>query len=166
MKKYITIIIVVIIIIAFIFTFNVTSSRYMGQFDGTAEDVVAIPVMSLENPSFSYSPERMLPGYVDESDFYVDNYDEKNTNEVLMKYYFRITLDSEIPIKVTITGEDGTELTITDNRTEEHELLYDTKTRTKYHIKLEWNEKDDSYEYAGKDIKLTVDLIATQVVEA
>ena len=159
------ILLVFCVIFLFLFTFNVTSSRYMGTISGEVSDIVAIPVLSLEKPSFSYTPEKMLPGYTDESDFYVSNYDDQNTNEVLMKYYLRVRVDSEIPVNVILTSEDGTELKLTDGRTEEYELLYNERMRTKYHIKIEWNENDDSYEYAGKDVKLIVDLIATQVVE-
>ena len=151
--------------ILFVFTFNVTSSRYKGELQGEAKDIVAIPIISLDNPTFNYTLEKMLPGDIRESDFYVSNYDEKNTNEVLMKYYLKVTLDSEIPIEVTLTDEEGTVLTLNDKKTEKYELPYDDKMKTKYHIKVEWNEDDNSYEYAGKDISLTIDLIAVQVVD-
>ena len=165
-KKKPCILLVFSVSILFLFTFNVTSSRYMGELEGEAKDIVAIPTISLENPTFNYTLDKMLPGDIRESDFYVSNFDNENTNEVLMKYYLKVTLNSEIPVKVTLTGEDGTELTLLDDkRTEEYELPYDTIMTTKYHIKIEWDEAEDSYEYAGKDISLTIDLIAIQVVE-
>ena len=165
LKKIPFIILVFSVGILFLFTFNVTSSRYMGSLDGTAKDVVGIPVIDLENPTFSYTPDLMLPGSIREADFYVSNYDKQNTNEVLMKYYLKVTLDSEIPVDVTITNEDGTELTLQDNKTEEFELPYEDMTKTKYHLKIEWDEEKDSYNYAGKDVNLKIDLIATQVVK-
>ena len=151
--------------ILFLFTFNVTSSRYMGELVGSANDVVAVPIISLDNPNFTYEAQDMLPGDVRESDFYVNNYENDLTNEVAMKYYLKIKLDSVIPLTVTLTDKDDTEIVLDDNRTKEFELPYKEKMRDKYHIKIEWNEKDNSYEYAGKDIKLTIDLISTQVVE-
>ena len=167
LKKKTCILSVFSVSILFLFTFNVTSSRYMGQLKGEVEDIVAIPVISMENPTFTYTNKKMLPGDVDESDFFVSNYDKDNkTNEVLMKYYFKVTLDSEIPVKVTLTDADGTELKLLDDkRTEEYKLPYDNMMKTKYHIKIEWDKEDNSYEYADKDIMLTIDLTATQVIE-
>ncbi len=171
MKKYNlkdkkTISLIFCISILFLFTFNVTSSRYMGELKGEADDVVAIPVLSLDNPTFNYTLENMLPGDVDESDFYVNNYNEENTNEVLMKYYLTLKVDTEIPVKVTLTSDDGTEITLNEGKTDEYELPYDQgEVRKKFHIKVDWDKADNSYEYAGKNIKLTVDLEATQVVE-
>ena len=166
LKKKPCILLVFSICILFLFTFNVTTSRYLGILEGNSSDVVALPILSLDNPTFTYTNKKMLPGDVDESDFFVSNYDKDNkTNEVLMKYYLKVTLDSEIPVKVTLTDENGTELTLDDKRTEEYELPYDEMMKTKYHIKIEWDKEDNNYEYAGKDISLTIDLIAIQVVD-
>lgn len=166
LKKKPCILLVFSICILFLFTFNVTTSRYLGILEGNSSDVVALPILSLDNPTFTYTNKKMLPGDVDESDFYVNNYDDKNSNEVLMKYYLKVQVDSTIPIKVTLTDENGTELKLLDDkRTEEYELPYDEMMKTKYHIKIEWDKKDNNYEYAGKDISLTIDLIAIQVVD-
>ncbi len=151
--------------ILFLFTFDFSSSRYMGQLEGKAEDVIAIPIISLDNPTFNYRPDDMLPGYVDESDFYVKNYDDTKQNEVLMKYHLKIQIDSIIPVKVALTSEDGTEMDLTENKTEEYELPYTRKMLTKYHIKIEWAEQDNDFKYANEDIKLTIDLVSVQVVE-
>ncbi len=166
LKKKPCILLVFSICILFLFTFNVTTSRYLGILEGNSSDVVALPILSLDNPTFTYTNKKMLPGDVDESDFYVNNYDDKNSNEVLMKYYLKVQVDSTIPIKVTLTDENGTELKLLDDkRTEEYELPYDEMMKTKYHIKIEWDKEDNNYEYAGKDINLTIDLIAIQVVD-
>ena len=155
--------------ILFLFTFNVTSSRYMGQVEGKAEDIVAIPVISLDDPTFNYSPNDMIPGFVDESDFYVKNYDDTKNNEVLMNYDLNVQIDSIIPIKVTLIGEDGKEIELTGNKTKEFELPYINtdldKKMTKFHIKIEWDEQYNDSKYANENIKLTIDLKATQVVE-
>ena len=166
LKKKPCILLVFSVSILFLFTFNVTSSRYMGQLEGEVEDIVAIPVISMENPTFNYIPKNMVPGYVDESDFFVNNYDNEKQNEVLMKYTLKVTLDSVVPIKVTLTSENGTEINLDEgNKTEEYELSYTGMQKTKYHIKLAWDEKDNSYEYANQKIKISIDLTATQVIE-
>ena len=152
------------IIILFLFTFNVTSSRYMRTLMGEKEDVVAVPILNLDNTTFNYTLKNMLPGDVDESDFYVNNYESEKTNEVLMKYYLKVKMVSEIPVTITLSSEDGTVLALTDDgQTEEFRLPYDEELSTKFHIKVDWNKSYNNYEYAGKDIELTVDLVATQV---
>ena len=154
------------VIILFIFTFNITSSRYIGQLESTATDVNAIPILSLTNPTFSETITSMLPGDIYESDFYVSNYDSLNTNEVLMKYYIQVPTELEIPVKISITNEDAEEITLDEEgKTPEENLIYGIQKETQYHIKIEWDEKDNGYEYAGKSFKLTISVVATQVVE-
>lgn len=156
---------VFIIIIVLIYSFGVTSSKYIGQLKGDIKDIVAIPVLSLDNPSFNYAPEKAIPGYVGEADFYVSNYDESNTNEVLMKYYLNITTEGDLPLKYTIYKEDDKPITIVGNKSEEFELSYSNKKKTKYHLKVQWDKNDNNYEYATKTWNLKIDLVATQVTE-
>ena len=150
----------------FIFTFNVTSSRYIGQIKSNMNDVNAIPVINLINPTFDENISNILPGSVIESDFYVSNYDNENINEVLMKYYIKVKINSEIPVKVQIFDKNGAELALDkEGKTPEQELIYGVEDKTKYHIKLQWDEKDNSYEFSNKNLNLNIELIATQVVE-
>lgn len=165
LNKKTYILLLYIVSILFLFTFEFSSSRYMREVKGQAEDVIAIPIISLDNPTFNYRPDDMIPGYVDEADFYVKNYDNTKQNEVLMKYYLKIKVDSIIPVKVTLTSEDGVEIVLTEDETEKYELPYTEEMLTKYHIKIEWDEKDNDFKYANEDIKLNIDLIAVQVVE-
>ncbi len=164
-KKQTYILLLYSISILFLFTFDFSSSRYMGQFQGQAEDIIAIPIISLDNPTFNYRPDDMIPGYTDEADFYVKNYDDTKQNEVLMKYYLKIKVDSIIPVKVTLTSGNGTEIILNEDETEKYELPYTSEMLTKYHIKIEWDEQDNDFKYANEDIKITIDLIAVQVVE-
>lgn len=153
-------------IFIFIFTFNFTSSRYIGQIESSMNDVNAIPVINLINPTFNENISNLLPGSVIESDFYVSNYDGENINEVLMKYYIKVKINSEIPVKIQIFDENGIELVLDkEGKTQEQELIYGTENKMKYHIKLQWNEKDNSYEFSNKNLNLNIELIATQVVE-
>ena len=139
----------------------------MGSIIGEVDDVLGVPILGLENPEFTYSKENILPGYTDEADFYVINYDDENTNEVLMKYYLKIEIDKEIPLKIELTDENGNEVKLSEEgRSEEWELPYDKEMRTKYHLKISWNKEDNSYTYAGSTVNLKIDVIATQVVEA
>ncbi len=152
--------------ILFLFTFNVTTSRYMGQLEGKAEDVVAIPIISLNKLTLDYTPENMYPGFTDEIEFYVSNYDDINDNEVLMNYYLEIEKVGDIPLKISLFDESDVNIAIDeDNKTKEEELPFDKRYLKKYKIKVEWNQNDNSYEYAGKSIKIIINLVATQVLE-
>lgn len=165
-KRRLSLIFIFSIIVLFVFTFNVTSSRYMGQIESEAKDVIAVPIIDITNPTFEYTPKDLIPGFSDETDFYVRNYDDTNTNEVLMKYYLKVQVDSDIPVKISLTDENGQAMELdNEKKTAEKELTYGEKNQTKYHIKIEWNKKDNDYQYANKSIKLIIDLTSTQVVE-
>ena len=86
-KKRVSLIFIFFIIVLFVFTFSVTSSRYMGKIESEAKDVIAVPIIDITNPTFEYTLKDVIPGFNAETDFYVKNYDDTNTNEVLMKYY-------------------------------------------------------------------------------
>lgn len=163
-KRRLSLIFIFSIIVLFVFTFNVTSSRYMGQIESEAKDVIAVPIIDITNPTFEYTPKDLIPGFSDETDFYVRNYDDTNTNEVLMKYYLKVQVDSDIPVKIYLTDENGQAMELdNEKKTAEKELTYGKKNQTKYHIKIEWDKKDNDYKYAGKSIKLIIDLTSTQV---
>lgn len=167
LKKKPFIVLVFFIGILFIFTFNASTSRYLGQINASGEDVLAVPVISLSNPTFEHSPTNMLPGDTTETNFYVSNYVGENINELLMKYYFKITKIGTIPVEITILDELGNELCVDDEgrTTEEVNLTYDNNVSTEYTIRMEWDEKYNDYKYAGQNLKIKVDLIATQVIE-
>lgn len=153
-------------IVLFDFTFNVTSSRYIGQLESKEKDVNAIPVLNLINPTFTGTLKNMVPGSVEETDFYISNHDETNINEVLMKYYIKVQTGSEIPLKIHLFDENNKELTLdSEGKTPEEELIYGIENQKKYHIKIEWNEKDNNYIYAGRNSNFNIEVIATQVVE-
>ena len=159
-KQKLNLLFIFITIVLFSFTFNITSSRYIGQLESKVNDVNAIPVLNLINPTFTETIKNMVPGSVVETDFYISNHDDTNINEVLMKYYIKVQKGSEIPLKIQM------ELTLdNEGKTPEEELIYCIENQKKYHIKIEWNEKDNSYEYAGKNSKLNIEVIATQVIE-
>lgn len=167
LKKNPFIVLIFFIGILFIFIFNASTSRYLGQINANSEDVLAVPVISLTNPTFEHSLTNMLPGDTTETNFYVSNYDGENTNELSMKYYFKITKIGTIPFEITIIDTaTGKELSVNDEgRTiEEVNLTYDNNVSTEYTIKIEWDEKDNDYNYAGQDLKIKVELVSVQVV--
>ena len=82
-KRRLILIFIFFIIVLFIFSFNVTSSRYIGQIESEVKDVIAVPIIDITNPTFEYIPKDLIPGFTSESDFYVRNYDD--TNEILFK---------------------------------------------------------------------------------
>lgn len=97
-------------------------------------------------------------------EFSVSNYDEVNTNEVLMKYYLEVTTEAtNSPLEVTIQNETtGETLTLNNGRTDEFELPYETKITYNYKLVLNWDESKKDSSYAGLNLKYTVKLVATQ----
>ena len=163
-KRRLNLLFIYFIIVLFVLTFNVTSSRYMGKIESETNDVIAIPIIDITNPTFEYTLTDLIPGFSTETDFYVRNYDSTNTNEVLMKYYLKVQVNSEIPVKISLTDENGQAIALdNEQKTAEKELPYGEKTQIKYHIKIEWDKKDNNYKYAGKNIKIIIDLTSTQV---
>lgn len=165
-KRKLSLILFFFVILLFIFTFNITPSRYMGKIDSEADDIIAIPILNLTNSTLEETINGIYPGSITETDFFVSNYDDVNKNEVLMKYYIKVQTNNEIPVKISLTDENEAEVTLNEEgQSEERDLPYDTQMQTKYHIKIEWDKKDNSYEYANKSLKLTLEVVATQVVE-
>lgn len=159
------------IIISTIFTFNLSNSRYMGQISSD-ENALAIPIITLSNNTQTYSVTNMLPGDIKEYEFSVSNVDKDNSNEVLMEYYFKINMETSIPLEVRlyeIINETEQEIPITSNVTEKMQMNIvenkaDKITRN-YKLKIIWNTNNNSYEYAGKQIVCNIVLEALQVIQ-
>lgn len=172
MKKYknnFILFFIACVIISTIFTFNVTSSRYIGKISSD-DDIIARPILTLSNNQQSFSIDNMLPGDEKEILFSVSNVEENQTNEVLLDYYFKINSQTEIPLKFEIydiTGDEEILLQMIDNVTENNQMktvASETDKVTKdYKLKIIWNVNDNSYEYAGKTIKYDVILEGIQV---
>lgn len=164
-KKRIRYFCIILIIISTIFTFNVTSSRYMGEIT-TDNEIIALPVLTLSNNNQTYTITDMLPGDKKTYEFIVSNVDAEVTNEVLLSYYFNISIEASVPLtyKLYDITSTQTELTITDGTTENIELDYNTTVTRKYRLELIWGSSDNSYEYANQTITCNVKLEAIQVV--
>lgn len=158
------------IIISTIFTFNLSNSRYMGEIKAE-DEVLAVPIITLSNNTYSYSIENMLPGDANEYTFQVSNVDGEQANEILLTYYFKINMETIVPLEVEMYEilEDGTEekITITNNVTEEFQMDVVAEEADKitkdYKLKIIWDESQNSYEYAGQTINMNITLEAIQV---
>ena len=164
-KKRIRYFCIILIIISTIYTFNITSSRYMGEIS-TDNGNIALPVLTLSNNNQEYTITNMLPGDIETCEFIVSNVDAEVTNEVLLSYYFNISIEASVPLtyKLYDITSTQTELTITDGATENIELDYNTTVTRKYRLELIWGSSDNSYEYANQTITCNVKLEAIQVV--
>ncbi len=162
LKRRSIIIAIFFVIVLFIFTFNVTSSRYIGQLESKGNDINAIPILTLQNPTFDI-PLSMIPGESFESDFIVTNYEAEKVNEILMNYYIQVPTDLEIPLTITITDSEQQELPLNgEGKTEDQTLIYGIKTDDTYHLKIEWEPQNNNYEYAGKTVNFTLNVVGTQ----
>lgn len=83
---------------------------------------------------------------------------------MLLKYYLEITTqENNSPLTVELQNmSTGKMMTITNGRTDEIELPYESKETTNYKLTLRWDTNNKSAEYAGKNLKYTIKLIATQ----
>ena len=160
---------IVCIFISSRFTFNLSTSRYMGQITAE-ENILAIPILTLTNNTQGYTVTNMLPGDEQEFEFSVSNVDGEQTNEVLLSYYFKINMETEIPLEVKIydiSESEEKELQITNNETEKMQMNIVEKETDKitknYRLKITWNAQNNSYEYAGKTIACIITLEGVQM---
>lgn len=163
---------IALIIVSTIFTFNLTTSRYMGQITAN-DDVIAVPIFTLSNNAEKYVITNMKPGDIKTYEFSVSNVDNEITNEILLSYTLQIDMGTNVPLTVelydiTEDSVDGQEINLTNNKTEEMEMKaveVDTdKITKKYRLNVIWNETNNSYEYAGQEIACNITLEAVQVI--
>ena len=86
-----------IFIIIFLYTFNITTSRYIGQI-AADDNIIAVPILTLSNNTMAYTISNMLPGDEKSYDFTVSNTENGNINEVLLDYYFSVQAGTELPL--------------------------------------------------------------------
>ena len=155
------------IVIAFFYTFNVTTSRYMGQLSAN-DDIIAQPVLTLSNNKATYTIEDMFPGLETTYEFQVSNSENGKINEVLLDYHFSVNIGSEIPIKTEIyevmQGGEEKLLDLTDGKTENISMDYGEEVVKDYKLKIIWDKKDNNLQYASKKVTCNINLEAEQVV--
>ena len=166
LKRKVFYLCILFVLISFLYSFNVTTSRYVGQIEASEENIVAVPILTLSNDTMTYTIDNMMPGNEKTYEFVVSNYENDKINEVFLDYYFQIDIGKEIPLTVELyditSGES--KLNITDGKTDKIRMDYGTETSKRYKLKIMWNAKDNNYKYAGKTIKCNVILEAEQVI--
>lgn len=149
-------------ILLIFFAIGTTSSRYLSTVT-TEDDIIAKSILTLKNEA-TCTIENLLPGGEETYEFSVLNYDEVNTNEVLMKYYFEITIDdTKIPLEASFQNVNtGKIFNVSDGRTDEIELPYGSKITTNYKLILKWDKSKSDVKFAGQDMECIIKLVATQ----
>lgn len=149
--------------IMFISTFNETSSRYLGQL-AADKDVVAIPIITLDNNDLTYNVDNMLPGDVKEYSFIVSNKENEKLNEILLSYHFKITSNSKIPFNYKLFDSNNREITIDNGISTDERMDYGIETSRNYKLQIIWNKTDNDISYAGTTANINILLEAVQVV--
>lgn len=166
-KINLTFLCIACIIISTIFTFNISNSRYMAQVQAD-EEALAIPILTLSNNGLTHTIENMLPGETREITFSVSNTDGENINEILLEYYFKINMESAIPLEVKIFDiTSGTEVDVTSKNVSDPIEMKASESETKnYKLKVIWDASYNDASYAGQQINCNITLEALQVVDA
>lgn len=164
-KINITLFIIACIIISTVFTFNLSNSRYMAEVQAD-KDALAIPVLTLSNNGLTHTIDNMLPGDTREITFSVSNTENGKVSELLLDYYFKIDMQSAIPLEVKIYDiTSGAEVDVTANDASTPLTMPNTEETTRnYKLKVIWDEANNDASYAGQQITCNVTLEAVQVV--
>ncbi len=166
MKSKIKLLIMIIIVAAVVCFVNITRSRYMSEMTAVGNIDAAIPIIVLNEGSLDN--QLMLPGDSKTYEFYVGNKDGSDINEVKMNYYINVELTkNEIPLtyklyEITNNGEN--EITKTDGKFGPFVLDYGVEQNRHFKLVIEWNENDNSVNYAGKQNTFSLKINATQVL--
>jgi len=163
-RRNIRFILIVSIFLILLFSIGQTNSRYMSQ-ASSQTDLIAKAVLTLNNNNLVINADRnIFPGDTKSYEFSVSNYDDKNTNEVLLKYYLQVTTEaSNSPLTIELQNmSTGQILTLNNGKTNEIELPYGNETTTNYKLTLRWDESKNSLEYAGMNLKYVIQLVGTQ----
>ena len=171
-KKKITdskrwIFLIAFLIVITLFNFNKTSSRYMAEIASNT-DAIAVPILSFSNNQAYYSIENMVPGETREISFCVSNTDNGKQNEVALIYLLKLETETTIPLHFKlyeIVNGNENEILLTDNKTPEKFVGFDSQYLKNYKLKIIWDATNNSYEYAGKSIACNINLEGEQVVE-
>ncbi len=169
----------ILTITLFIYTFNVSLSRYSASINAN-QDVIAVPILTLTNNNLNVSVDNMLPGDTREYQFEVNNEQDGKYNEVSLTYYFNLVSTTKVPLTLelySVDGEEEKQIDLEQTATTNGEDTIKTYNTSKapeqmnygtteisrhYKIKIKWDEKDNSYTYAGQPISIKVELKGTQ----
>lgn len=171
-----------LVVVLFLYTFGLTSSRYVKTTTAN-QDVLAIPILDFYSELTCQSDGDVLPGDTWNCFFSVTNAKEEYVNEVLLNYYFDITLDTNIPLNLELYDitENNNEISIgfdesvaesNVKKSNEQEMNFNKDnggTTKNYRLDIIWDAKDNDYIYASNNLKnpiiVKVNLVANQVVD-
>ena len=156
-------------IVGLFFFSNYSFSRYITTSDGSGNLEIASPAITLSNTEIQCDIEDILPGEEGECSFTVSNKDESQLSEVSLNYYFIVTLNSKVPLKMTLYDVDNDEkISIDDDGKAINSYMkmsFDEEEEKSYKIIVSWDEKDNDWTYAGQAITLNVELKGLQIIE-
>ena len=169
-KKRITdskrwIFVVAFLLVITLFNFNKTSSRYTAEIASNT-DAIAVPILTFTNNQANYNIENMLPGETRDFLFSVSNSDNGKNNEVFLSYSLNLNTETTIPLQYKlyeIVNGNEKEIVLTNNKTPENFVGFDTQYLKNYKLKIYWDSNNNSYEYAGKSIMCNIKLEGEQV---
>ena len=103
-------------------------------------------------------------GTVKSYEFSVRNYDDINTNEVLLSYYLEIkTANENSPFVVSLQNlTTGENVPLNSGKTGNIDLQYGNKIETNYRLTFTWDSNKTDIKYAGLNLKYTINLVAVQ----
>ena len=167
LRRKIEFVIVTTMFIATMFLVNYTNSRYMSEVNIQYDLNVAIPQIVLDTSQNNLT-NPILPGDTTSYEFYINNYNDINQNEVLMTYYINLELSTQdIPLTYKIYQIAGTTETELTQDTEGYgpiTLDYEQQQSQHFKIIFTWDENDNSVSYANKQFSFKIKINATQVV--
>lgn len=167
LRRKIEFVLITTIFIATMFFVNYTNSRYVSDVNIQDDVNVAIPQIVLDTTQNNLT-NPILPGDTTSYEFYINNYNGTNQNEVLMTYYINLDLIAQnIPLTYRIyqiTGTTETELAQTTEGFGPITLDYEQQESQHFKIVFTWDENDNSVYYENKNFDFKIKINATQVV--
>lgn len=155
---------IVLIFLLILFSIGKTNSRYISG-ASSENDLIAKAILTLSNNKVVYTEnESLFPGAVKSYEFSVLNYDDINTNEVLLSYYLEIKTDNaNSPFTLSLQNlSTGENVPLNNGKTGNIDLPYGDKIETKYKLTFTWNSSKTDIQYSGLNLKYTVNLVALQ----
>ena len=143
--------------VLFIYTFNVTSSRYLGEISSDSE-VLAVPRISLNETEATYDLTNMIPGDVRELEFLVTNEEDSQINEVLLSYDLEFVIEGNLPLTFKLFDENNEEISLLNNKTSEQQIGFGSLVSRKYKLQVIWDRSKNSNEYVNQTGKLQINL--------
>lgn len=166
LRKKLKLVIAIFIVISIIWIINISRSRYLLETNVKSNLDVAIPQTALVGENVSI--DSMLPGDTRSYDFYVNNYENGQTNEILMEYYLNVNvIEGNLPLTYKIyevNGANQTELSKNEKGYGPTQMNYETQESKQYRIVFTWDEHNNSDTYANQNYTFQIQVNSIQVI--